>query len=91
MADVVRTRPDGTLETRPSQPLKPCPFDGGTRLVIARTPRYDNVEPNDPDGYAYVVHCTTCAADGPWKKSQSGAEEFWNGIPGTQRGGPLPS
>lgn len=76
-------------------PLKLCPFDGGTRLVVVRTERYDMAAhpewADDPDGYAYNVHCTTCACEGPWKKSQSGAEQFWNGVPGTERGGPLPT
>jgi hypothetical protein len=78
---------------QPQTELKPCPFDGGTRLVVFQTPRFDGEyvsEEETPDFYAYNVHCTTCAADGPWKKSQSSAEQFWNGIPGTERGGPLP-
>lgn len=79
---------------KPIESLKPCPFDGGTRLIIFQTARYDldkfSEWEHDPDAYAYNVHCLTCAADGPWKKSQGAAEQFWNGIPGTVRGGPLP-
>lgn len=78
------------VELRPNGILKPCPFDGGKRLVIVKTERFPDPEPDEPDAYAYNVHCTSCAADGPWQKSQSGAELFWNGIPGTERGGPLP-
>lgn len=77
-------------EIRPVGPLKPCPFDGGVRLVIVRTERYDLVThprwEEDPDVYAFNVHCTSCAAEGPWKKSQSAAEQIWNGLPGTERG-----
>jgi len=80
-----------TLHVKPSSTLKPCPFDGGTRLVIERTPRFPGEPgPNEDDFYAYNVHCTTCACEGPWRKSQGGAEQLWNGIPGTLRGGPLP-
>jgi hypothetical protein len=86
-------RPDGTYETTPFSDLKPCPFDAGTRLVLVKTYRY-GVEPagggDDSEAYAYNVHCTSCAADGPWKKSAGDAERMWNGIPGTERGGPLP-
>jgi hypothetical protein len=80
-----------TKRFSPAGTLKPCPFDDGRRLVVVRTDRYDNVpaDSGEPDVYAYHVFCTSCACQGPWKKSQSGAEQFWNGIPGTQRGGPL--
>lgn len=84
-------RPDGVEELPPAQQLKPCPFDGGTRLVVCKTLRDGYpVGDDDPDAYAFNVHCTSCACDGPWKKSQGGAELFWNGLPGTKRGGALP-
>lgn len=84
----------GRTLLKPIESLKSCPFDGGKHLVVIKTERYDIANhpewADDPDAYAYNVHCITCAADGPWKKSQSGCERFWNGIPGTERGGPLP-
>jgi hypothetical protein len=67
----------------PTSALRTCPFDGGSRLHVIRTARYDGEYVDDietPDFYAYHVHCTSCAADGPWQKSQSSAELFWNGI-----------
>lgn len=76
-----------STELRPTQPLKPCPFCGGDRLVVTGTARLDiEAHPewaDDPDAFAYTVHCTSCACDGPWFKSAGNAEHHWNGIPGT--------
>lgn len=81
-----------STELQPVGQLRPCPFDAGKRFRVTRTARFDGEyvsEDETPDFYAYNVRCLTCAAEGPWKKSQSGAEQMWNGIPGTERGGPL--
>ena len=61
--------------------LAPCPFDGGPGLY-ARTERGDGYAdfPNDPDRWAYHVQCATCAATGPWNKSnRERAARDWNG------------
>lgn len=66
--------------------LFPCPFDGG-EAIPDRELRY-GCQDGDPDAWAYYIRCRTCAAEGPWKKTPSGADRAWNmrvGNPAVQR------
>lgn len=63
----------------PPVPLLPCPFDGGTRLVVQKTDRYGDSPTDAPDAFAYNVRCTTCSVEGPWaKNSAEAACDLWN-------------
>ena len=62
--------------------LLPCPFCHGQLVSIdkvLRTGYADCVD--DPDAYAWTVWCFSCAAVGPWGKSQSSAIRGWNRFP----------
>lgn len=62
----------------PATPL-PCPFCSGTRTSVRKLLR-DGYEksPSDPDAHAYTIVCGSCAAEGGWAKSESGASRLWN-------------
>ena len=58
--------------------LLPCPFCGGDpyRRKVLRD-GYEDWK-DDPDAWAYYVVCRSCAAQGGWAKSVSGAARWWN-------------
>ena len=62
----------------PVERLVSCPFCGGTGYLenILRDGYKDF--PDDPDARAYCVRCRSCAAEGPWAKSEYGARRLWN-------------
>ena len=64
----------------PEPMLLPCPFCGGKPLTTPDRMLREGYEkwPDDPDAYAYSVRCNSCAAEGPWQKSASGAVTWWN-------------
>lgn len=70
----------GLTEVRAAQTeaLLPCPFCGGEGI-----PRkglrdgYDNYQ-DDPDAWAHYIICRSCAGQGGWAKSASGARRWWN-------------
>jgi Lar family restriction alleviation protein len=60
--------------------LLPCPFCGSTRVGLDKTLRdgYAGEFESDPDAYAYAIRCGSCAAEGGWAKTGSGAHRYWN-------------
>lgn len=58
--------------------LLPCPFCGGLgrRRRVLRD-GYEHFQ-NDRDAWAHYVVCRSCAAQGGWAKSVSGAARWWN-------------
>ena len=65
--------------------MKPCPFCGGNNVVVRQFVHVpesllDDAMP-DADRYAWVVTCSGCAADGPWRKSEPAAVYAWNRRP----------
>lgn len=63
---------------RVSGELKLCPFCGGT-ATMESGPRFEHdPECEGPDSKWYAVKCRSCAAQGPWAKSESGATRWWN-------------
>lgn len=70
-----------TLESKfnlPVERLVSCPFCGGDGyLSSALRDGYQSFS-NDPDAQAYYVVCRSCAAEGPWAKSEYGAVRMWN-------------
>ena len=61
-----------------SEQLKPCPFCGGAayRERVVRK-GYEN-DLNDADAWAFFIARISCAAQGGWAKSESGAVRWWN-------------
>ena len=56
--------------------LKPCPFCGGTRLLICMAPRFNQpLTSYVPEGRAYFVSCTSCTAQGPSTKGPGFPDE----------------
>lgn len=55
---------------KPAEGLKPCPFCGETRVgVVVRRQDYGEAQ--------YTIVCWSCAAEGGWSRSESGARRFW--------------
>ena len=61
-----------------NEELRPCPFCGGKGEVDSKLRDGYKDFLKDPDANAYFVVCRSCAADGPWSKSESGARRMWN-------------
>lgn len=64
-----------------TEPLAPCPFDGGQGEV--RSQLRGGCRDGEPDAWAHHVACLSCAAVGPWVKSTrrddcAGAVAAWN-------------
>lgn len=58
--------------------LSKCPFCGGVaRLDQTLRDGYQKCQ-EDEDAWAHFVICNSCAAQGGWAKSQSGAIRWWN-------------
>jgi hypothetical protein len=55
-----------------SEEIKPCPFDGGDAYVN------EVVNELFVDEDRYWVVCNTCACEGPWSRTRSGALRGWN-------------
>lgn len=54
-----------------------CPFCGGMPY-LTKTERAGYQDfPDDPDRFAYTMVCRSCAAEGPWQKSESSARRMW--------------
>jgi hypothetical protein len=64
------------------QSLRPCPFCAGLRVYLEKTLRdgYAGAR-DDPDAYAFLIRCCSCAGAGPWAKSIGGAIHGWTGFP----------
>ncbi|MHB1097827.1 MAG: Lar family restriction alleviation protein [Gemmatimonadaceae bacterium] len=60
--------------------LRSCPFCGcSDHLRIDRTLRDGyTMQTEDPDAFAFNIHCPSCAATGGWAKSEAGARRWWN-------------
>lgn len=60
--------------------LRSCPFCGcSDHLRIDRTLRDGyTMQTEDPDAFAFNIHCPSCGATGGWAKSESGARRWWN-------------
>jgi hypothetical protein len=75
------TEPASAPEPQPSvaEPLRECPFCDGDKPYPVKVLRdgYANF-PNDPDAYAHTIRCRSCAAEGGWAKSATGAVRNWN-------------
>jgi len=57
---------------------KKCPFCGGdTNIDKILRDGYEKY-PDDPDAFAYVVRCISCAAEGGWAKTEGNAIRNWN-------------
>ena len=76
----VRTWLDAILPAQPAAAgdLLPCPFCGGDP-IRHRDLRdgYENFK-DDPDAWAHYVVCRSCASQGGWAKSVTGAARWWN-------------
>jgi Lar family restriction alleviation protein len=57
---------------------KGCPFCGGN-AELETTPQWPGATASDAEGTAYALRCLSCAALGPWRKTQTGAYSAWNG------------
>ena len=60
----------------------PCPFCGCDKLRLHRSNRFPGVEfIPDCGSYAWAVVCNACAAEGPWRKSDTpdSAIKAWEG------------
>lgn len=69
--------PASEPEAKPAN-LLPCPFCGGEPYFEkALRDGYESYQ-DDQDAWAHWVTCTSCAATGPWVKSQRGAARWWN-------------
>ena len=53
-----------------AQGLGPCPFCGGQARLES--------QPHDELDTEWFVVCNSCAAEGPWTKSEPGARTLWN-------------
>jgi hypothetical protein len=51
--------------------IKPCPFDGGHAEMQEIVHAFFNED-------RYWVVCMTCACEGPWATTRSGALRGWN-------------
>jgi Lar family restriction alleviation protein len=57
----------------PTDHINPCPFCKGVgRVESVPVPTSEFNERN------YFVRCGSCAAEGPWQYSETGAIRFWN-------------
>lgn len=56
-----------------SEGLKPCPFCGGEAILDAGGRESEGVF-----RAAYWVRCRSCAAEGPWFRTEGAASERWN-------------
>lgn len=56
--------------------LKPCPFCGGEGVMRCSNP-YTHQD-GDYSRDEYFVHCISCAAEGPWFKTETAAKRVWN-------------
>ena len=54
----------------------PCPFCGGDPMPDRELRR--GHDRTDRDAWAYFLRCVSCAAQGGWAKSESGAIRLWN-------------
>lgn len=70
-------------ELSPALPVLACPFDGGTRLVVIKSPRWDGATDDEFESFTFHVTCTSCLARGPWTKSHTSACTAWNRRPKT--------
>jgi Lar family restriction alleviation protein len=57
----------------------PCPFCGETKIHLGSVLRdgYATFQ-DDPDARAYYYICNSCACQGGWAKSATGALKHWN-------------
>jgi len=55
-----------------------CPFCGGDWVLDKSLRNGYKEHVTDPDAFAYFVRCVSCAAQGGWAKSESGAFRLWN-------------
>jgi Lar family restriction alleviation protein len=55
-----------------SDELKPCPFCGGEGLLEQVEAASSRNKPN------YYIVCRSCACEGGWHKTKSGAARHWN-------------
>jgi hypothetical protein len=78
LLDDIIEKVDAQFAAEAPEDLLTCPFDNGPGYT-SRTLRdgYESQE-DDPDAYAWFVTCKTCACQGPWTKSESGAKRMWN-------------
>lgn len=60
--------------------IKACPFCEGTGRVEKKWQGRSPII-NDNEDYAYFVVCNSCACEGPWRKTESGAIREWNTRP----------
>ena len=67
-----------SIESAQAGDLLPCPFCGGDpiRRKVLRD-GYENWK-EDQDAWAHYVVCRSCASQGGWAKSVSGAARWWN-------------
>lgn len=64
-------------EMVPGEPIAACPFCGGD-AEIWRQRRFPNCPDDWAGAWAYYGLCRSCAAQGPWEKSESSARKGWN-------------
>ena len=53
-----------------------CPFDDGAPVLRRRL--REGCQDGQPDAYVYWVQCRSCAAQGPWFKTEGNAIRGWN-------------
>lgn len=61
--------------------LLPCPFCDGEPLIDSTVREGYERRRDDPDANAWFVRCRSCAAQGGWAKTESGARRWWNMRP----------
>lgn len=74
--------PDEPLTVFAGPPL-PCPWCGGKPAHSAEKRYPDEMEDEAPDLWSHVMRCRSCAAQGPWIKRDTraddgGAKRAWN-------------
>lgn len=69
---------DATGHDARLEELLPCPFCGGGAVEHSVLRDGYDKWPDDPDARAHSVRCRSCAAEGGWAKSASGARRWWN-------------
>jgi hypothetical protein len=79
IAEITDLRAQLRPHEEPADPgLPPCPFCGDTVQILTSMPRFPGCDPTWDGGMAYAIRCRSCASEGGWAKSISGAVDKWS-------------